>query len=63
MTMVGKKRSHKNTRRLTAKERARAYLKYWGMTDDSGFEQEKMLVRMLGSHARQTLARDDRRDK
>lgn len=57
-----KKRSHKNNlTRLTAKERARAYLKRWGVPDDGGKDQEDDLVHMLGEHARATRARAKRR--
>ncbi len=56
-----KKRNHKNTSRVTAKERAREYLRRWGVPDSGGSDQEKDLVDMLGAHARDTLARAKRR--
>ena len=61
-----KKRSHKNTRRLTAKERAEAAVnEYYG--SESAAAKWPALVRAiqraLAAHARQALRRDDARDR
>jgi hypothetical protein len=56
-----KKRSHRNTTRLTVKERARAYLSQWGVPRNAGFDQERSLVRHMQAAVRQALARKKRR--
>ncbi len=56
------KRKHRNkVSRLTAKERARNYLRYWGVPDGGGADQERDLIAVLGAHARATLDRAKRR--
>jgi hypothetical protein len=61
MTMVGKKRSHKNTRRLTAKERALKVVQELDLDNDG--VAEKAIKRAIQAAVREALTRDDRRDK
>jgi hypothetical protein len=54
------KRKHKNTTRLTARERAGKWLRAW-----LGYAPTELdlssLTRAFGAHTRQALARNDRR--
>ncbi len=63
--MLTKKRSHKNSvRRLTARERAVAWMDRFGGGNPNAEVRERRIrtmVRMLGAHARATLAREKRR--
>lgn len=56
-----RRRSHRNTRRLTAPERAATLIDLFFPGDDGvGL---KAIQRALQAHARQALRRDDRRDR
>jgi hypothetical protein len=62
MTAAKPRRSHRNTPRLTARERASHYIAYWGFPTYGSRDQEDHLVRVLQAHAREALRRDQRRD-
>lgn len=57
-----KPRKHRNSKRLTAKERARKVLLDWNTPPERLPILTLLIQRALAAHARQALRRDQRRD-
>ena len=64
MTVKKRKRTHKNTPRLTAKERATAVVEWiWSYGIQDMKKDVAVVQKAIQAAVKQALVRDDRRDK